>query len=125
MTSPLRSSPPLPKRWWKFLRRANGRRETFRTLVCPRGHAIPANAVISETGFIRCDTRANIGGVDHRHQLAPSSVRGSVCNTWIFVFAIVGGGAVVAEVSLEEVEQMNALRTPSDMLDYLQIWPDR
>ena len=71
---------------------------------------MPEKANINDTGFIRCD-----------HWIASERRE---CETWIFVFAIRGGSNVVAEVTLDEKAKMRQLTTPSEMLDYLGIFPD-
>jgi hypothetical protein len=47
------------------------------------------------------------------------------CGLWVFIFAIRGAGVVVAQVSLDEMEEMRELQTPTAMLEYLRIWPNR
>lgn len=93
---------PSKPRWWRFVKR--------RRIICPLKHHIPNTFGVTEAGFIRC-----------AHWL-PDERR--ECNCWIFLFAIRGGGIVVAEVSPEEKATMDELSTPTEMIDYLGIFPD-
>jgi hypothetical protein len=43
------------------------------------------------------------------------------CDRWVFLYAIRGGGIVVAEVSPDEKDQMEDLSTPTEMIDYLGV----
>lgn len=88
-------------RWWRWVR---GRR-----VSCPVGHVIPVRAEINDTGFIRCDHRSRDGVGE--------------CGRWVFLLAVRGGGAIVAEVALDEKAKMRQLSTPSEMLEYLNIFP--
>lgn len=78
-----------------------------RRIRCPAGHPIPFTQRINETGFVRC------GKWNAQ----------SECGLWVFVFAIRGNGVVVAQVSLDEMDEMRDLQTPTEMLSYLRIWP--
>lgn len=101
--APLTPSPT--RRWWRYA--------GLRALTCPHGHHIPMTARINETGFLRCGKwtdRAARGG----HE----------CGAWVFVLAIRGGGCIIAEVSLDEQDEMAQLQTPDAMLRYLGIFPD-
>jgi hypothetical protein len=92
-----------PRRWWRFVR--------DRRVTCAAGHHIPATFDIPEHGFVRC---SHWVGLEHRE-----------CGRWVFLFAIRGGRAVIAEVELREKDEMKRLTTPAEMLDYLEIFqPD-
>ena len=91
-----------PTRWWRWI--------GHRRLSCPLGHAIPPKAEINDTGFLRCDRWMD--------------GEGSECGRWVFMFAVRGGGAFVAEVTLDEKARMRQLSTPAEMLSYLGIFPD-
>lgn len=91
-----------PKRWWRYLDR--------RRIACPLGHHIPEKQVFPESGFIRC-----------QHWINDGRSKGYECGKWIFLFAIRGGGTIVAEVELKEMRQMEEMATPTAMLDFLQI----
>lgn len=99
MTLPTTSVTP---RWWRYLKR--------RRLLCPVGHHLPETANFPESGFIRC-----------QHWINDGRSKGYECGKWIFLFAIRGGGTIVAEVELKEMRQMEELATPTAMLDFLQI----
>lgn len=123
-------NPAPTRRWWKYLApRTNEddarKGDTLRLprIQCPRGHAIPTNEIINETGFVRCTTRGNVGGAGHR----PGDVidRNSACGRWIFVFAIDGDGAIVVEVALEEIPTIRRLKTAAAMIAYLGIFEQR
>jgi hypothetical protein len=47
------------------------------------------------------------------------------CGLWVFIFAIRGAGVVSAQVTLDEMEEMRELQTPTAMLNYLNIFPSR
>jgi len=89
-------------RWWRWI--------GHRRISCPLRHPIPPKAEINDTGFIQC---AHWIADEHRE-----------CGRWIFLFSVRGGGSVVAEVTLDEKARMRQLTTPSEMLDYLNIFPD-
>lgn len=91
---------PQQPRWWKFVKR--------RRLACPHGHHIPATVRIPESGFIRC-----------AHWIDGEKRE---CGRWVFVYAIRGGRAVVAEVELAEQDEMEDLATPAEMIDFLGIF---
>jgi hypothetical protein len=110
LTAPMTPDPTA--RWWKYV--------TAKRLQCPQGHIIPRNSVINETGFVRCTARRG-AGTDGRPP-GPHVQRDEACGLWVFVFAIVGGGCVVAEVALGEVDDMQRLTTPAQMIEYLGIW---
>lgn len=93
--------PDPPRRWWKYMRRNR--------LTCPHGHHIPERQTFPEHGFILCDKRM--------------SREGGVCGTWLFLFAVRGGSAIVAEVQMWEKRAMEDIQTPSAMIEYLQIFP--
>lgn len=88
-------------RWWKYL--------TRRGITCPHGHHIPVKSKINETGFLMCDRWIQ---AERRE-----------CGLWVFVFAIRGDRCIVAQVSLDEQDEMDQLQTPAAMLDYLGIFP--
>lgn len=91
---------PTP-RWWRYVKR--------RRLICPAGHHIAESATFPEHGFVRCDHRINRGDPD--------------CGLWVYVFAIRGGGIIVAQVELKEKTTMEELATPTAIIDYLDIFP--
>lgn len=96
-------TPQPTGRWWEWV--------TERRIFCgprPHGHHIPNNARINESGFLHCT-----------HKLPNSLER---CGRWTFVLAIRGSGVIVAEVSLDEMNEMQELQTPTAMLDYLGVW---
>jgi hypothetical protein len=92
-SQPMSNTPT--RRWWRKVNR--------RRLVCPAGHRIPHTFDVGETGFKRCDKHG--------------------CDRWSFLFAIRGGGVIVAEVTLDEMTEMEHLSTPTELLDYLGIFP--
>lgn len=97
------STPMTPQptsRWWDYAHN--------RMVKCSSGHHIKSTARFNETGFIRC-----------AHWLAADRAE---CGRWVFVFAIRGSKCIIAEVSLDEQEEMEQLATPSAMLDYLGIF---
>lgn len=94
------------QRWWTYVE--------LHRLMCARGHLFtPVDHDsppfdITESGFVRCTA------VDARTALP--------CDRWVFLFAIRGGGCVVADVSLDEKKAMKGLATPAAMIDYLGIF---
>ena len=90
-----------PARWWAYAEK--------RQLVCPVEHHIPEDQRIPEHGFIRCD--------EWIHQ------ENAECGRWIFLLTIRGGGAIIAEVTLDEMQEMEDLQTPAQMMKYLGVWP--
>jgi hypothetical protein len=91
-------------RWWEWL--------TERRIVCgpaPEGHHIPVTFRLAESGFIRCN---HWNGLERRE-----------CGLWVFALAIRGSGVIVVRVTLDEVDEMKELETPTAMLNYLGIWP--
>ena len=95
---------PLPSpgpRWWRYVRRNR--------LVCPNGHHIPEKASFPEHGFILCDKHMGRGL--------------GLCGTWLFVYAIRGGGIIEAEVQLWEKRAMEEIQTPGEMIHFLGIFP--
>jgi hypothetical protein len=106
---PLRLTPLIaggPLRWWTYA--------DMHQLICARGHRFTPESHdsppfdITESGFVRCTA------VDAHSQLP--------CDRWVFLFAIRGGGCVVADVSIEEKKAMKGLATPAAMIDYLGIF---
>ena len=102
------SSPAPPRkqaeeprsRWWSYVRQGR--------IVCgPDGHHIPNTFHVTEAGFVRCQHHVRHGAQWHD------------CGRWVFLYAIRGGGVVVAEVSLDEKRAMERLTTPAEMLEYL------
>jgi hypothetical protein len=95
---------PSTPRWWRFVKR--------RRIVCPALHHIPNTFEVTEAGFVRC-----------AHWIKEERRE---CNRWVFLYAVRGGGIVVAEVTLHEKDAMERehLTTPSEMIDYLGIFPD-
>jgi len=89
-------------RWWRYI--------NVRQLKCPGGHPIPRTSQINETGFIRCP-----------HWIADERRE---CGRWVFLFSVRGGGAIVAEVALDEQRTIEELSTPAAMLEYLGIFFD-
>jgi hypothetical protein len=77
-------------------------------LRCPCNHSFPTKVEINDTGFIRCD-----------HWIASERRE---CGRWIFLLAVRGGGAIVAEVTLDDKAAMRKLSTPAQMLDYLGLF---
>lgn len=91
---------PLPQRWWRYVRKGR--------FFCPLNHHIPKTAEIPEHGFIRCPRHLDRQGTE--------------CGRWIFVYAIRGGGCIIAEVQLSEMRDMEELATPAAIFEYLGIF---
>jgi hypothetical protein len=93
-------------RWWEWA--------TERRIFCgprPDGHHFANNFRVPESTFLHCT-----------HKFANSVVR---CDRWVFVLTIRGGGTIVAEVSLDEMNEMHELQTPTAMLDYLKVFQNQ
>jgi hypothetical protein len=87
-------------RWWRYLKP--------RRMTCADGHHFSERARFPESGFLRCEHWI---AAEHRE-----------CGRWIFIYAIRGGGCVVAEVSMDERDEMDELLTPAQMIEYLGIF---
>ncbi len=96
---------PESSRWWKWA-------VSRRRVLCPSGHPVPIHAEFldASSGFIAC-----------RHW---DTAEKRECNRWMFLLAVTGGGSIIAEVTLDEKAKMRQLSTPSEMLDFLGIFPD-
>jgi hypothetical protein len=97
-------TPEPTARWWKYVRAGR--------IFCgpvPGGHHIPNTFKVNESGFVRCD-----------HWMKNEKRE---CGNWVFLYAIRGGGIVIARVSLEEQRDMDSLSTPDEMITYLGIFP--
>lgn len=88
-------------RWWRWL-------QNRRRLACPDGHHISDKFRTSETVAVRCDKRFG---------------RTAECGRWLYVIAIPGGGGIIAEVSLDEIAEMEELADATAILNYLDIFP--
>ena len=103
---PTATAVSVGERWWEWV--------TERRLACgpaPTGHHIPVTFRIADAGFILCQHWI---GLERRE-----------CGLWVFALAIRGSGVIVAGVTLDEVDVMKELETPTAMLSYLDIWPTR
>lgn len=100
MAAPSAIEPAPRPRWWDFVR--HGR------LFCPAHHHIPNTLDVTEAGYIRC-----------HHWIAAERRE---CGLWIFLYAIRGGGLVVASLSLDEKRAMAHLTTPAEIIEYLGIF---
>lgn len=149
------SSPPIiamgrAPRWWESAR--EGR--VFCGPE-PIGHHFPASFDINESGFVQCSARLALPEElerlkrlreAHRYALADqleATIRSTGahvpalaqlramsrdmgrCGNWVFLFAIRGGGTIVARVTPDERRAMKRLSTPAEMIEYLEIFPQR
>lgn len=94
-----------PERWWRYVRK--------RRIVCANGHHFPEDQRFPEHGFIRCNK--HLGA----HRAGGS--QSPACGRWIFLLAVRTGGAMIFDVQLSEISEMEReeLTTPHDILDYL------
>lgn len=99
MTAPALTSPQ--RRPWYFVRNR-------RKLVCSVGHHIADEFRTNESVAVRCK---------HRY------TKQSDCGRWMFLIALPGTGGIVAEVTLDEIDEMNDLADATAVLDYLGIMP--
>lgn len=83
-----------------------------------RDNAARAEAALIANGR----TVPSLAALEARVREATTGVE---CGLWVFILAIRGSGVVVAQVSLDEMEEMRELHTPMAMLEYLRIWPSR
>lgn len=86
------------RRWWKWL--------YDRRLTCAGGHRIPNLFNIDESGSVRCNKFVGSGE----------------CGKWIWLFHFPGGGNIVVDVNLEDLETMRRMTTITEKLDYLDIF---
>lgn len=75
-------------------------------IACPCGHHVPRDFRVTESGLVRC----------------PKWNGATECGAWLYLFAIRGGGIVVAQVELAEVDRLEQLHTPGEIIDFLGIW---
>lgn len=87
-------------RWWRFV--------ADRSLHCSAHHSIPNNFRVTESGFVRC-----------QHWI---EAQRRECGSWLFVYVVRGGHAIVAEVTLAEQRAMERMSTPAEMMSYLRIF---
>ncbi|MGK2934343.1 MAG: hypothetical protein ACSLFE_03760 [Gemmatimonadaceae bacterium] len=96
--------PMVGGRWWSWLRQ-------HRIFCYDRkqgGHHMPANAVIPEHGFIRCN-----------HWIVKEKRE---CGRWVYLINMRGGGVIAVEVHLSELRHIETLQTPTEILDHLGVW---
>lgn len=118
------------------------------------GHHIPARFEIHESGLVQCQSPAlapellelkrlresrsfadadrvertlRSRGVDVPDQARLKSMvkDAPMCSRWVFLYAIRGGGLVVARVDPDERRAMRQLSTPAEVIEYLGIFPRR
>lgn len=109
--SPAPSMTPPAPRWWQFVR-AN-------RIVCPAGHHIPNTVRLPEHGFIRCPHVLNrldqaAHGDRQRHVVE--------CGLWVYAYVMRGGRAVLVAVDMGELDALEALATPAEVIEYLGIF---
>lgn len=88
----------MSKRWWRLC-------DSQRRIYCKSGHHIPHTFHARELGCVRCN-----------HWLGAEKRE---CGNWSYLIVIPGRGIVVCEVSLQDLEAMEKLATPLELVSYL------
>lgn len=121
----------------------------------PSGHHIPARFQIFESGLVQCCSPAlpqplldlkraresrqfaeadrierelrshGMLDVPTLEELRTMAANAPMCGRWVFIFAIRGGGVIVARVEPDERQAMAHLDTPAAVIEYLGIFPTR
>lgn len=74
---------------------------------CPCGHHIPRTQVFTEAGFVRCGAWM----ADEQRE----------CGRWLWAMVVRGGGCLLVEVDLREIDRLLELVTPAAMLAELGV----
>jgi hypothetical protein len=79
-------------------------------LKCAAGHPFPNNVRFDSRGSRRCD-----------HWIDAEKRQ---CGLWIYLIAVEGGGVVVADVTVDELNEIQHLKSGTEIIDFLGIWTD-
>src|SRR5688500_4060170 len=98
-------SPPKPPagttpRWWRWKRP--------RRLTCALGHHYPYKFRIPERGGVRCE-----------HWMADEKRE---CGRWTYFIGQKGGGVFAVDVTLAELDELENLRSKTEVIDFLGIF---